>query len=136
MPFDRAICSPVAHHYRQKSKKSIRFLLLCGNTGYSLVTACAPGSIDHSEKAKGRLHFVFRVVLHFKECFKRVKHFCNQSITKSSTKPWSGASTNHHLCGNGERNQEQSRTKVSFGRTMMQLELQQLAKGTPLDEVT
>ena len=44
-------------------------------------------------------------------------------------KPWSGATTNRHLCSSGERNQEQRRTKVSFGRTMMRvLELQRLVK--------
>ena len=42
-----------------------------------------------------------------------------------------------HLCGKGERNGVQRRTKVSFGRTMMQaLELLQLAKGTSPDEAT
>jgi len=51
------------------------------------------------------------------------------AITKSSTKPWSDATTNRHLCGSGERNQEQRKTKVKFGRTMIQaLELQRLAK--------
>jgi len=51
------------------------------------------------------------------------------AVTKSSMKPRSGATTNRHLCGSGERNQEQRKTKVSFGRTMIQaLELQRLAK--------
>jgi len=59
------------------------------------------------------------------------------AVTKSSTKPRSGATTNHHLRGSGERNGEQRRTKVSFGRTMMQaLELQRLAKRTSWDEAT
>jgi len=44
-------------------------------------------------------------------------------------KPQSGATANHHLRGSEEGNGEQRRTKVSFGRTMMQvLELQRLAK--------
>jgi len=44
-------------------------------------------------------------------------------------KPRSGATANRHLCGSGERNGEQRKTWVSFGRTMMQaLELQQLVK--------
>jgi len=44
-------------------------------------------------------------------------------------KPRSGTIANHHLRGSKERNGEQRRTKVSFGRTMMRvLELQQLAK--------
>ena len=51
------------------------------------------------------------------------------AVTKSSMKPRSGATTNRHLRGSGERNGEQRRTKVSFGRTMMRaLELQRLAK--------
>ena len=37
--------------------------------------------------------------------------------------------TNHHQCGKGVTNGAQRRTKVSFGRTMIQaLELQRLAK--------
>ena len=44
---------------------------------------------------------------------------------------------NRHLRGKGERNGIQRRTKLSFGRTMMQaMELLQLAKGTSLDEAT
>ena len=51
------------------------------------------------------------------------------AVIKSSMKPRSGATTNRHLRGSGERNGEQRRTKVSFGRTMMRaLELQRLAK--------
>ena len=52
------------------------------------------------------------------------------AVTKSSMKPQSGATTYRHLRGSEERNGEQRRTKVSFGRTMMRaLELQRLAKG-------
>jgi len=44
-------------------------------------------------------------------------------------KPRDGATTNCHLSGNGERNGEQRRTKVRFGKTMIRaLELQQLVK--------
>ena len=44
---------------------------------------------------------------------------------------------NHHLCSSGERNGAQSRTKVSFGRTMMQaLELLQLEKDMSQGEAT
>ena len=51
------------------------------------------------------------------------------AVTKSSMKPRSGTTTNHHLRGSGERNGKQRRTKVSFGRTMIRaLELQRLAK--------
>jgi len=42
------------------------------------------------------------------------------AVTKSSIKPLSGATTNCPLCDSGERNGEKRRTKVSFGRTMMQ----------------
>ena len=51
------------------------------------------------------------------------------AVNKSSMKPQSGATTNRHLHGSGERNGEQRRTKVSFSRTMIQaFELQRLAK--------
>ena len=51
------------------------------------------------------------------------------AVTKPSVKPRSGAAANRYLRSSGERNGEQRRTKVSFGRTMMQaLELQRLAK--------
>ena len=51
------------------------------------------------------------------------------AVTKSSMKPRSGATTNRHLSGSGERNGEQRRTRVSFGRTMIRaLELQRLVK--------
>ena len=51
------------------------------------------------------------------------------SVTKSSMMSQSGTTANCHLHGSEERNGEQRRAKVSFGRTMMRaLELQQLAK--------
>ena len=51
------------------------------------------------------------------------------AVTKVSIKPRNGATANRHLCGSQERNGEQRRTKISFGRTMMQaLKLQWLAK--------
>jgi len=51
------------------------------------------------------------------------------AVTNSSMKPQSGVTTNRHLHSNGERNGEQRRTKISFGRTMIRaLELQWLAK--------
>jgi len=44
-------------------------------------------------------------------------------------KPQSGATANRHLRNSQERNGEQRRTKISFGRTMIQaLKLQRLAK--------
>jgi len=50
-------------------------------------------------------------------------------VTKVSMKPRSGATANRHLRGSEERNGEQRRTKVSFGRTMMRaLKLQWLVK--------
>jgi len=42
------------------------------------------------------------------------------AVTKPSVKPRSGAAANRYLRSSGERNGEQRRTKVSFGRTMMQ----------------
>jgi len=51
------------------------------------------------------------------------------AVIKSSMKPRSDATANCHLGSSGERNGEQNRTKVSFGRTMMRaLELQWLTK--------
>ena len=51
------------------------------------------------------------------------------AVTKVSMKPRSGATANRHLRGSQERNGEQRRTKISFGRTMMRaLKLQRLAK--------
>ena len=51
------------------------------------------------------------------------------AVTKSSMKPQSGATANHHLYGSGERNGEQRRTKGSIGRTMIRaLELQWVVK--------
>jgi len=83
-----------------------------------------------NEKTKGWLRFVFQ---HFTELFKQKDRVINTSaitaVTKSSMKPWSGATANCHLHGSGERNGEQRRTKVSFGITMMRtLEQLQLVK--------
>jgi len=51
------------------------------------------------------------------------------AVIKSSMKLRSDATANCHLCSSGEKNGEQRRMKVSFGRTMMRaLELQLLAK--------
>jgi len=108
------------------------FLSLYGNTENLLVAACTPGSISHSKKVKGRLCFVFSVVQHFAG-FKQKNSMLNTSaitaVIKVSMKPRSGATANHHLRGSQERNGEQRRTKVSFGRTMiLALKLQRLAK--------
>jgi len=52
-------------------------------------------------------------------------------------KSYNVCTINCHLCGSGERNGAQIRTKVSFGRTMMQvLELLRLEKGMSWDEAT
>ena len=37
------------------------------------------------------------------------------AVTKSSMKPRSGATANHHLCSSEERNGEQRRTKENKG---------------------
>jgi len=51
------------------------------------------------------------------------------AVTKVSMKSRSGATANRHLRGSQERNGEQRRTKISFGRTMMEaLKLQRLVK--------
>ena len=42
--------------------KKYLFLQLYGNTENSLVKAHTPGLISHSEKAKGQLSFIIRVV--------------------------------------------------------------------------
>jgi len=52
-----------------------------------------------------------------------------QLYTKSSMKSRSGTTANRHLRSSGKDNGEYRRTKVSFGRTMMQaFELQWMAK--------
>ena len=67
-----------------------------------------PGMISYSEKAKGLLRFIFRVVLHITERFKlkdsELNTFAISAITKSSMKPWSGATANRHLRISGQRN--------------------------------
>jgi len=71
---------------------------------------------------------------HFTERFKQKDSVINTSaitaVTKSSMKPWRGTTViNHHLHGSGERNWEQRRAKVSFGKTMTwAMELLWLAK--------
>ena len=57
---------------------------------------------------------------HFKQKDSKLNTLAIYAITKSSMKPWNDATANRHLHGSGERNREQRRTKVSFGRTMMQ----------------
>ena len=51
----------------------------------------------------------------FTENFKQKDSMVNTSaitaVTKSSMKPWRSTNTNCHLCGNGERNGKQRRTK-------------------------
>jgi len=50
-------------------------------------------------------------------------------LTKVSHRSHYTCTANRHLCGKGERNGIQRRTKVSFGRTMIQaMELLRLAK--------
>ena len=85
------------------------------------------------------------VTLRFQSCltyrmFKQKDSVLNTSaisvVTKSSMKPRSGTTTNHHLHGSGERNGDQRKTKVSFGRTMMRaLSCSGWQKGTARDEM-
>ena len=93
------------------------------------------------KRRRGWLRFVFSIVQHCTENLKQKDSVINTSaitaVTKSSMKPQSGTTANHHLRGSGERNKEQRRTKVSFGRTMMwALELLRLQKGTSRDKAT
>ena len=78
---------------------------------------------DTVKRQKGN-YFLFLVLPKKK---KNTKHFKQKeysmintpaitAVTKFSIKPWSGATKNYHLCGSGERNGEQRRTKVSFGK--------------------
>ena len=75
------------------------FLSIYGNTENPPVAARTPGSISHSEKAKGRLCFAFSAVQHFAEGFKQKDSVLNTSaitaVTKVSMKPRSGATANH-----------------------------------------
>jgi len=109
------------------------FLPLYGNTENPLVTVCTP-KIDYTVKRQKGDSTSLSVLSHnLENDFKPKDSVLNTSaitaVTKSSMKPRSGATTNRHLRGSGERNQEQRRAKVNFGRTMMQaLELQRLAK--------
>ena len=60
----------------------------------------------------------------------------NISVSTALTLVLHMCTVNRHLHGSGERNGEQGRTKVSFGRTMMQaLEVLWLVKGTSWDVV-
>jgi len=73
-------------------------------------------SLDHDVS----LHFVSLPVLQTFSLFHNVR---------SAYPSHNLLTTNRHLCGSGERNRAQRRTKVSLGLTMMQvLELLQLAK--------
>jgi len=84
---------------------------------------------------------LFSVLSNILQNVKRIvwylKHFCKSLQLLSSMQPWSGATANRHQCGSGERNGEQRRAKVNFGRTMMRaLELLRLVKSTSWDEAT
>ena len=122
-----AYARPITQRYRQKR------VPLCGNTEDSLMTVRAP-TIDESQwKGKWVITLHFQCYLIFTKCFKQKDSMINTSVftavIKSSIKPRSGTTTNRHLCSSGERYGEQKRTKVSFGRAMMQaLELLWLAK--------
>ena len=77
--------------WKENSMKSL-FLPLYGNMENSRMKACAPTiAMSHSVKENGRLCFVFSVVLHFTEHFKRKSSVINTyritAVTKSSMKP-------------------------------------------------
>ena len=92
-------------------------------------------SMSHSEKVKDQLHFVFSVVYILQSVLSKkdsvINTFAITAVTKSFMKPWSGAISNCHLRGKGERNGKQ------IGRTMMQaLELLRWQKSTSWDKAT
>ena len=73
--------------------------------------ACAP-TIDESQwKGERIITLRFQCCQTFTERFKLKDIMKNTSaitaVTNSSMKPWSGAATNCHLPGSGERNGEQ-----------------------------
>ena len=89
-----------------------------------------PGTICHMKRWKGdytslsELSNILQNVLN-----KRIACLTLLQSIQLISLPRSGATKNRHLCGSGERSQEQRRTKVSFSRTMMRaLELQQFVK--------
>ena len=137
------------HSAIDREHEQYLFLPLYGNAENSWQFA-PPESISHSERVfwcqlilelSGWLKTSeSAITLRFQSCLKFYRMFWTKrdselntsaitAVTKSSTKPWSSATTNCHLRGSGERNQVQRRTKVSFSRTMMwALQLLQLAK--------
>jgi len=92
---------------------------------------CAPpGLISHNERACDYASFSVLSNILQKVLSKRITSAINENI-KSSLKPWSGTTANHnlHMYSSGERNQEQRKTKVSFGSTTIwALELQRSVK--------
>ena len=121
--FAFACANPLHSIIDREEEEKCPFLLLCGFTRDSV-------------RSQDRLITLKTITLRFQSYLTRFKLKDSElntstinAIAKSSMKPWSGATANCHLCGSGEGNQEQRRTNVSFGRTMMQvLELQWLAK--------
>jgi len=65
--------------------KKYLFLPLYGNMEIRLWQRAPPGSISHSEKAKGQLHFVFSVVQHFTERFKQKESMLTTSAITAVT---------------------------------------------------
>ena len=121
---------PMTQHYRKRRAWKVSS---CHYMGIQKIHAwqCVPlQSISRSENAKGHLYFVL-VLSNILQNILSKSIAAITAVTKSSMKPRSRATTNCHLCGihSGEKNGKQRRTKVSFGRTMMQaLELLWLAK--------
>ena len=91
---------PVTQHYRQRRVWKVSLKVLATIWKYRRFT---DDSACPYNEVKGQLHFVLSTFF--------IEHF------------------NHHLHSRGERNEEQRRTKISFGRTMIRaLELLRLAK--------
>jgi len=93
-------------------------------------------SLDHGVT----LHFVLLPVLWTLRATIQAKNTvrsasASTALAQVSHQSHNTRTANCHLRGSGERNRAQRRTKVNFGRTMMQaLELLQLAKGTSREE--
>ena len=101
-----------------------------GNMGNWFMKACTPMIDESQRKGERAITFCFQCC-HFTERLKQRIALLKlrTAVTKFSMKPWSRATSNCHRCGSGERNGEQTRTKVSFGRSMMRiLELLRLVK--------
>jgi len=120
---------PTAQHYRQRRVWKVSLLAIIWKYGISTLDSGRPQDWLVTVKMWNAITLFFSVVLlHFTERFKQKDSTSAISaVTKSSMKPQSCATANRHLHSNGK----QRRTKVSFGRAIMQaLELEKAHLGT------